>query len=136
MKNELQWNICLYKVNNLQAQLQAITPVEERINVLTTNYPKFIWKLTASYEEYEIYFLFDGTDIVQGNSFISIIYNSQNSKDLFDDYFMKYFQDYTFFQTSREPLFELPENAIWEIAQRAHYRENYSDYLNVNIKKL
>ena len=52
MKNELQWNICLYKVNNLQ----VITPVEERINVLTTNYPKFIWKLTASYEEYEIYF--------------------------------------------------------------------------------
>lgn len=57
-------------------------------------------------------FLFDATDIVQGNSFISIIYNSQNSKDLFDDYFMKYFQDYTFFQTSREPLFKLPENAI------------------------
>ena len=56
VKNELQWNICLCKVNNLRAQLQVITPVEERINVLTTNYPKFIWKLTASYEEYEIYF--------------------------------------------------------------------------------
>ena len=132
VKNELHWNICLCKVNDLRNQLQVITPVEDRINALIMNYPKFIWKLTASYEEFEMYFLFDATDIVQGNSFIAIIYNSQDSKNLFDDYFMKYFQDYTFFQTSREPLFELPENAIWEIAQKTHYRETFSDYLDEN----
>lgn len=130
VENELQWNIRLCKLNDLRNQLKDITPINDRINALTTNYPKYIWNLTASYEEFEVYFLFDATDIVQGNSFISILYNSENTKELFDDYFMKYFQDYAFFQTAKEPLFELPENAIWEMAQRTHYKEKYYDFLD------
>ena len=130
VEKELQWNIYLSKVNELRDLLKTITPDEEKLNALEMNYPKYIWILTASYEEFKIYFLFDATDILQGNSFISIVYNSQETKELFDDYLMKYFQDYTFFQTTREPLFELPENAIWEMAQKIHYKESYSDYLD------
>ena len=130
VKNELLWDIKLCKVNDLRDTFKTISPDEDKIKALVTNYPKYIWKLTAHYEECEIYFLFDATDIVQGNSFISIVYNSQNAKELFDDYFINYYTDYAFLHTSREPLFELPENAIWEMAQKTHYKENYSDYLD------
>lgn len=130
VKKELKWAIKLCKINDLRDSFKKIEPIEDKIEALVADYPKYIWKLSAQYEECEIYFLFDATDIVQGNSFISIVYNSQNAKELFDDYFINYFTDYAFLHTSREPLFELPENAIWEMAQKTHYKENYFDYLD------
>lgn len=129
-EEKMKWNIKLWNINDLKELFKHITPIEQRIKLLTTNFPKYVWGVTASCDTNKIYFLFDATDIQQGNSFISIVYSDEKTKELFDGYLTIFFRHYLFLHTSREPLFELPKNAIWEIAQRAHESNDYYDYLD------
>lgn len=86
LKERLEWDIYLTTINDLKSEIFNSTRIESnlRLEILSCSLPHFIWRATATHEGDNVLdFLFDATDIEQGQFFLRAIeYNQELSKVL------------------------------------------------------
>ncbi len=86
LEERLEWDIYLTTVNDLKSEIFNSNEIESklRLEVLSYSLPHFIWRATATHEGDKVLdFLFDATDIEQGQFFLRAIeYNQELSEVL------------------------------------------------------
>jgi hypothetical protein len=76
LPERIEWDIFLSQVNALKSDILSSSHMSEatRVKVLTTKLPKYVWRAIGSIGGRSVIeFIFDATDIEQGNIFISAV---------------------------------------------------------------
>jgi hypothetical protein len=83
--SNLNWDVFLSKSNDLKSEIYKSNALakERKLSLLRSPLPKYIWRAVADYEDHKIEFIFDSTDIEQGNIFINYIAYSDELLNLF-----------------------------------------------------
>jgi hypothetical protein len=78
--NEIEWDIFLNSNNDFKSEIRLSGELNEadKLVVLTNGLPKYIWRAIGSIDDEKIEFIFDATDIEQGEIFIRLVPYSQN----------------------------------------------------------
>jgi len=82
--SEIEWEIFLATSNHLKEEI-SVSDLKsiEKLNVLTMNLPKYVWRAIAHLNGEKIEFIFDTTDIEQGEIFIGLIKHSESMVRMF-----------------------------------------------------
>jgi hypothetical protein len=106
LKEDLEWDIYLTTANEIKERISSISLLEdeERLNILTTPMPRFIWYAGATLqtitgEKNMLDILFDATDIEQGDLIIKVIEYDKN----FSEFLRQTFVDAIDFTSSIIP---------------------------------
>ena len=73
--NEIEWDIFLTVNNDFKSEIRQDKSLseDEKLLILTKPLPKYIWRAIGNINEEKFEFIFDATDIEQGEIFISLI---------------------------------------------------------------
>ncbi|NJK85257.1 MAG: hypothetical protein HC906_04110, partial [Bacteroidales bacterium] len=85
LNSPIEWDVFLSQSNEFKQEILNNSSLSEeyKLILLQTNMPKFIWRVNAIYGEEKTEFIFDTTDIEQGEIFLNIVPYSFNLTQIF-----------------------------------------------------
>ena len=124
-----QWDIQIKENKKIKSEIFN-SNIENRENLLTQSWPKYLWSATSLFDNTPIFeMLFDATDIDQGNVFIEFIPHHTNYANDIINIFKAYSDDHFRNKINSSVNIVSQSNYAWGIIKYFREKESYVDTL-------